>query len=240
MIQVITKSRYPELYSRMLWSAKETASGPIAFSNYVDEVGNMEIAGIYNVLGSFAKADILIFVHDDIIFLSKGWDDKIKKAMALGFNVVGVIGSKEYRGGMIFDSGREHSAGKVVGQTDGKRLVRLMEHRTEIEPVSVLDGMFLAVNKDHFLKTGFDNRLDGLWFWDLDLCLRSNCAVVDILVAHEKPDNMKGGYPADLRPMSDYEGYFYEKHGIKKNPKIGDQRCDAVEYSDYVKGAACL
>lgn len=234
MIQIITRTRYPELYKRMMWSAKETATGPIMFSNIVDDEGDMKVAESYNLIGSTSVADTLLFCHDDVIFMSKGWDEKIKDAMSLGFNVVGVVGSKEYAGGMVFDAGYTHSAGKVVGWLDGKRIVKLMNHRTEVEPVKVLDGMFLAVDAAHFANVrGFDWQFDGLWFWDLDLCLRSNCAVVDILVAHEKPPHLYGAYPTNLRPMADYTGAFYKKHNLEDAP-IGEQRCESMLLEDYL------
>ncbi len=234
MIQVITRTRYAELYDRMSRSARDTANGPVSFVKMVDEKGDMRVAESYNLLGATSTGDILLFCHDDVIFLSEGWDEKISEAIELGFNVVGAVGSKEYNGGMVFDAGSIHSAGKVVGNHNGKRIVKLMEHRSEIEPVKVIDGMFMAIDREHFLKTGFDSTFDGLWFYDLDFCLRSKCAVVDILVAHEKPANLYGVYPEGMRPMSDYEGAFNKKHGFEKQ-FIGNQRCDSMLLEDYLK-----
>jgi hypothetical protein len=240
MIQIISRIRHPELYVKMMRSARAMANGLVMFSAAHDD-GSPRIAESYNILGATAVADIILFVHDDVVFLSKGWDDKIRDAMALGFNVVGAVGSKEYAGGMVFDAGYNHSAGKVVGVVDGKRMVKLMAHRSEVEPVKVLDGMLLAVDRKHFVSAkGFDWQFDGLFFYDLDLCLRSNCAVVDILVAHEKPEHMRVVYPKDMRPMSDYEPAFNAKHGFKPNAPIGEQRCDSIALEDYVKEAACL
>lgn len=233
MIQLISRIRYPELYGKMMSSAKANANGLVMFTSMLDD-GQPKLAESYNLLGATSMADILLFVHDDVIFLSKGWDDKIKDAFALGFNVAGVVGSKEYQGGMIFDAGKKHSAGKIVGVAGDQRMVKLMQHRAEIEPVKVVDGVFLAVTREHFLSNGFDYQFDGLFFYDIDLCLRSNCAVVDILISHEKPDHLRGQYPKDMRPMSDYEPMFNAKHGFKANAPIGDQHCDSMLYSDYV------
>ncbi len=237
MIQIISRVRHKELYKRMRESARATSKGLLMFS-IIEDDGSPKMAESYNLLGATAIADVLLFVHDDVVFLSKGWDEKILDAMALGFNVVGAVGSKEYAGGMIFDAGYNSSAGKVVGIVEGKRVVKLMAHRAEVEPVKVIDGMFLAVDRKHFIsQKGFDWQFDGLFFYDLDFCLRSNCAVVDVLVAHEKPDHLRGVYPKDLRPMSDYEPAFNAKHGFKDAP-IGDQRCESMLLSDYLVEAA--
>lgn len=231
MIEILTRIKYPELYNRMVNSAKETASGAISFASMLDD-GQPKLAESYNLLGSVSSGDVLLFVHDDVIFLSKGWDEKIRQAMELGFNLIGAVGSQEYFGGMIFDSGREYSAGSVAGIRHGKRIVKLMTHRTPIEPVKVVDGMFMAVDRKHFVDTGFDLQFDGLFYYDIDLCLRSNCAVVDILVSHEKPAHLYGSYPKDMRPMEAYTGAFNLKHGFK-DAQIGDQRCDAVAIEEY-------
>ena len=234
MIELISRIKYPELYRRMQESAKATASGPTKFSTMLDD-GQPRLAQSYNLLGAISDADILLFVHDDVIFLSDGWDERIKDAFRLGFNVVGAVGSQRYGGGMIFDSGKRYSAGKVVGRVDGKRVVKLMEHRSDVEPVMVVDGMFMAVDRRHFVKVnGFDDQFDGLFYYDVDLCLRSRCCVVDVLIAHEKPDHLRGVYPPDMRPMEAYTFAFNKKHGFGHDLQIGDQRCDTMEYADYV------
>jgi len=233
MIQLVTRVRFPELYRKMQESARATAKGPIMFTASFDD-GSPKIADSYNLLGVCSMADILLFVHDDVVFLSKGWDDKVRDAIALGFDVVGVCGSQKYDGGMIFDSGRQYSAGKVVSWVDGKRVIRLMENRAEIEPVKVVDGLFMATTREHFVRTGFDMQFDGLFYYDVDFCLASNCCVADILVAHEKPEHLRGSYPDGMLPMSHYTPAFNAKHGFKADPPIGDQRCDSVIYDAEV------
>ena len=233
MIQIITRIRFPELYRKMQETARATAKGPLMFTAAHDD-GDPKLAESYNLLGSCSMADILLFVHDDISFLSDGWDEKIEEAIGLGFNLVGVVGSKEYKGGMVFDSGREHSAGRLVCNIGDKRMVKIMENISEVEPVKVVDGMFMAMTRDHFLRSGgFDARFDGLFYYDMDMCLRSNCAVVNILVAHEKPSHLRGDYPKDIRTITDYEGLFNSKHGFPYNPPIGDQSCGSMSYNDY-------
>jgi hypothetical protein len=236
MIQIITRVRHKDLYKRMVDSARATKKGPVNCVAIEDD-GSPKLAESYNLMAAVSPADVLLFCHDDVIFLSEGWDEKITDAMALGFNLIGAVGSQEYAGGMVFDAGREFAAGKVVGWVDGKRVVKLMANRSEVEPVKVVDGMLMAVDRAHFLKIGgFDMAFDGLFYYDTDLCLRSNCAVADFLVAHEKPKEHYGKYPADLKPIEAYRDAFNAKHGFKADPKIGDQRCDTVEYRE----AACL
>ena len=161
------------------------------------------------------------------------FNDAIEDALSLGFNVAGVVGSQKYDGGLIFDAGRKYSAGKLVYLQDGKRNVKLMANRSEVEPVKVVDGLLMAVDRKHFQKAGFDWQFDGLFYYDVDLCLRSNCCVVDILVSHEKPADLWGKYPDDMKPQEYYAPAFNKKHGFKGEPPIGDQSCQQIPYEDY-------
>ena len=239
MIQILTRVQYPELYQRMMDSARATARGNVQFASMPND-GQPRVVETYNLLASLCPNDMLVFCEDDIIFLSEGWDVKMQEALNLGFNVVGAVGTQKYDGGLVFDSGKQYSAGKIVGWVDGKRVVKLMDNRSEIEPVAVVDGSIMAVDRAHFIKSGgFDLKLDGLFYYDADFCLRSNCAVVDILVAHEKPEHLRGKYPADMKPIEAYRDYFNSKHGFNADPPIGDQRCDSILFEDY-KEAACL
>ena len=234
MIQVLTRSAHPELYQRMVTSARKTAFGNVMFVSTPDD-GLPKIVESYNLMAAVSTADILVFCHDDIIFLSEGWDERVKEAFRLGFEVVGAVGTQKYTGGMIFDSGKEYSVGQVVGNLDGKRIKKLFQHRAEIEPAQAVDGMFMAVTREHFIKSGgFDSQFDGLFYYDVDFCLRSNCAVVDILLAHEKPPHIWGKYPEAMKPIEFYRDAFNKKHGFKEDPPIGDQRCDSVAYEEEV------
>jgi hypothetical protein len=232
VIQLITRVRYPELYKRMLDSARKTAKGSVS-AIAINDDGQPRLAESYNLMAGSCAADILVFCHDDVIFLSDGWDEKIGRAMSLGFNLIGAVGSQEYAGGMVFDAGRQYAAGKIVGWVDGKRVVKLMQNRSEVEPVKVVDGLLMAVKADHFRSVGgFDMDFDGLFYYDTDLCLRSNCAVADFLVAHEKPRELYGKYPDGLKPIEAYRDAFNKKHGFRGDPVPGDQRCDTVEYAE--------
>src|ERR1035437_8018669 len=201
----------------------------------VQDIGDEgpKISETYNRMAALSKADILLFIHDDVVFLSECWDDKIIEAMEIGFNVVGVTGTKKYLGGTIFHSGREYATGKYAGYVDGKHVVRIMEHKDAIEPVRAVDGLFMAVSAEHFKHNRFDEQLNGLFFYDIDYCLRSNCAVADILVSHEKPPELKGKYPKDMKPSEYYEPYFLKKHGLSPGYPEGDQSCHSVLLSEY-------
>lgn len=232
-IDILCRVRYPQLYARMCKSARATTSGGLGFI-FEDDDGSPKLAESYNRMGARSKADILLFVHDDVIFIDQDWDKKLVEGFDLGFDVLGVSGSKNYEGGTVFQSGREHAAGKYSAIVDGKRVVRLMFNDDSIEPVKVLDGMFLATTREHFRDNRFDEKLGGLFFYDLDYCLRSRRATVDILVSHEKPNDLRGKYPDDMKPQEFYEPYFLEKHSLFANYPTGDQRVDTVLLTDYV------
>src|SRR5260221_8836571 len=180
-------------------------------------------------MGSKSKADILLFVHDDIVFLEYGWDVKLIEALSK-YEVAGVCGSVGYTGGKIFDSGK--LAGKIVGLIEGQEVVKVVGDVNGHVEVTALDGCFLAINSSHFNTHKFDEYFDGIFFYDIDYCLRSKCCVVDILVEHSKPPKYYGKYPSDLKPIENYWDKFHLKHGLTPSPER-NKVCKAMLLKDY-------
>ncbi len=230
MIELCTLSMYPDLYEKMVATAKSTARKEISFRSLKGDE-SIKIARSYNQMGSESKADILLFVHDDIEFLSNGWDVKLEEALK-EYDTAGVIGAWEYNGGRVFDAGIPKCLGKIVSNVEGERWVKVLDEVNGPSPAMVVDGCFLAVTKEHFNKHKFDEQFDELFFWDLDYCLESRCCVVDILVAHIKPPKYYGKYPPNLKPITNYWDKFHAKHGLTPQPQK-NQVCNAIKLAKY-------
>ena len=230
-IDIVTRVRYKDLHQRMMDSALSTFMVDAPGFKYEYDDGQPRIAKTYNRLGKSSKADILVFAHDDIEFLSPGWDSVIIEALSDGVDVVGVVGMEKYNGGKFMGSFPEGAVGKWVTLIDGKKNVKSLNPKSG--PVRVVDGMLMAMTREHFIKILFDEQFDGLFFYDLDFCLRSRCAVVDILVGHNKPEQYYGKYPSDMNPIGDYWDRFHDKHGLDKNTKSIPVPCVAVKAESY-------
>ena len=234
-IDIACLVRYPELHERMAASAKKTASvASLGFITQADD-GLPHLAAAYNRMAAQSDAEIVLFVHDDVHFMEPGWDGKLIEALLSGFDVAGVVGSREYSGGRIFDSGNRHGAGKFVCQEDGIQHVKLLGPCKSVEPVAVIDGMFMAVKKSHWQVCRFDEQFDELFFYDLDYCLRSRCCVVDTLIAHEKPKEHFGKYPEHMKPIEHYWAAFHDKHSLSHSAPIENQVCHKMTLPDFLR-----
>ena len=236
MISLITRVQNTGLNARMVCSALGTSLGGVGleFVSAPNPEGLPIIAPTYNRLAERAKGDILLFVHDDIEFVEEGWDARLVETFADGnFDVLGVVGVDKYDGGQLVSAGHPHTFGKFMNRSGNELKVNIYGPRVGSRAMAAADGMFMAVRAEHFKRVKFDEKLDGLFFYDIDYCLRSSTGLVDILVAHYKPPELYGKYPKGMKPMEAYEPYFYAKHDLKGKVKAGDTRALSVSREDY-------
>lgn len=235
MLSLITRVQYPDLYRRMINSALGRSSGEsIEFINAPNPEGLPVITPTYNRLAERARGDILIFLHDDIEFIEDGWDARIVEFFAnTDFDIAGVVGVDKYDGGLMVSAGHPHCFGKFTNRSGDEMKVNLYGPRCENKRLVAVDGMFIAVRADRFRSHKFDEKLDGLFFYDLDYCLGEKVGLLDILIAHYKPADLFGKYPEAMKTMESYEPYFYSKHGLNPTGFVGDTRSLCATQEDY-------
>ena len=235
MLTLITRVQHKHLYERMKASAlKHSAGIPMEFISEPNPENLPIITPSYNRMGAKAAGDIMLFLHDDVEFVEDGWDARLVEAFAYtSFNVLGVIGVDRYNGGLLVNEGHPHTFGKFMNRAGSELRVNIYGPRADSKPMTAVDGMFMAVRCDQFKREKFDEKLDGLFFYDIDYCLRSNVGLIDILIAHYKTPELYGTYPAEMKPMESYEPYFYSKHGLTGPGPAGDTRAQCVSRDDY-------
>lgn len=229
-IDLITRTRYPKLYDRMVDSVAKTADNPVAMFVERDEVGDPRLVESYNRLAAQSDADVLGFVQDDIEFLEKGWDTRVKDIFAeFTPDILGIVGATEYKGGGVFDAGAKFGKGLIADS----RGVRILSAKSQYEKVKVVDGCLMFINRGFLKHVPFDKAFDGLFYWDIDLCLRAaEVGVTSLLVRHSKTDDLYGVYPKDMKPRDVYEDYFEKKHGMRQGAQENQMCCYATVH-DY-------
>lgn len=229
MIDILTRVRHQDLYAVMKESARQTAAGQVRFI-YESDDGQPRLAESYNRMVKHVKSDIVVLCHDDAIFLQDGWDQALLDVFAdKSVNVAGVVGSVDYRGGEMFRGGSATFRGAYVANVDEGVMVKLFSGHESTTPVDLVDSFFFAARRDVLDATPFDEQFDGLFFYDMDFMLRAGGVhVAPILMAHYKPDHLRGVYPKDLKPMGDYWDKFHAKHGYTDIPQIGNPAVAAI------------
>lgn len=237
MIDLITRVRTPVLYDRMLASAKRTAYGPVYADFELDQEHLPKLAGTYNRLAEKSEADILCFVHDDIEFLSDGWNDGIEELFdEYDADIIGVVGTSKYEGGRIFDAGNAYGMGHFCCEVKGVPYVKAMSKSFRYRTAKVIDGMIMFCRKSFWEKERFDETFDELFFYDTDFCLRGKVGVTcNIFVKHSKPKDLYGKYPDDLKPIGFYEPHFNAKHGFKASKILEAPVCAMTPLESFLK-----
>ena len=118
-------------------------------------------------------SDIIVFCHDDIEFLKKGWGEEVIRLFSKNrkFGIIGVAGSAEFdEKGAWWNYQRRF--GQVLHKNGGKSWLSAFSPLLDkdLEEVCVIDGLFMAVKRSRITKN-FDPDLPGFDFYDIDFCL---------------------------------------------------------------------
>ena len=172
-------------------------------SEIIFQRGYASAASAYNRALEKAKADLVIFAHQDVYF-PDGWLDSLRRTLDLlshtdpYWGVLGVWGGvrKGRLPGYMYWTGVNGIAGKPFS---GLREVRS------------LDEVVLILRKSSGLR--FDERLSGYHCYGTDICLESNrqgrkCYVFPGFCVHNT--NVYGMLPADF-----WKGYLFLRNKWK-------------------------
>lgn len=167
-----------------------------------------EIIGIHDA-GSLAegynrglaqsRGDILIFSHDDILFLDDALPEKIRERM-LDFDLLGFAGTDKLITATWFGAGLPHLHGAIAHAEPGSRALTLNVYGATAWPVAkdiqALDGCCLIARRALAERLGFDAQtFDGFHLYDLDFSFAAHLAgyrigiCCDIPILHESAGN---------------------------------------------------
>ena len=149
------------------------------------------------------KENIVIFIHDDIEFLRKGWGKEIIRLFDenKSYGIIGVAGSAQ------FDSNGawwnyQKKFGQVLHRSEGKTWLTTFSPLLDkdLQEVVVIDGLFMALHKERVTKN-FNRDLLGFDFYDISLCLDNffakSCKIgvtTNIRIAHNSIGKLKDSW----------------------------------------------
>lgn len=198
MISIIISSYQPEYFAALENNIAETVGVPYEIIK-IDNPGVMGICKAYNTGAQHAKYDNLIFIHEDILFHTQNWGEKlISHLQDPETGIIGVAGS---------DYVPTAPSGWVINHKQHQFLHLIQNNKKGNEPkyynqsahprqrVYALDGVFLGINKEKFNYISFNEDLKGFHAYDLDISLNAatkynNYVINDILIEH-----FSVGYP---------------------------------------------
>jgi len=138
--------------------------------------GEYSLTEIYNKGLKEASSDIIVFCHDDIIFETKNWGDKLIKQFSKNpeYSILGVAGTNHMINGMWWEI--RNAMHGTVKHTDGNKTWEnkySTNYGNQLKEMIVLDGLFLAVDRNK-IKNKFDESFKGFHFYDISFCFENH------------------------------------------------------------------
>ena len=192
MISIIVCSINDSQLDKLVENISKTIGCPYELlieKNY----NNVGLSQVYNSKAVVSKYKYLIFLHDDIVFISNNWGKIIIKNLENEhIGIVGLSGSiyKSHHPGTW--SASQKSMYRISGEyynTSEKYDLNDQNYR-----VSVVDGCFLAIRKTLFDDYNFDENLQNFHGYDIDISLNvaqhyTNIVIRNIDFIHLSPGN---------------------------------------------------
>ncbi|MEK6861187.1 MAG: glycosyltransferase [Nanoarchaeota archaeon] len=215
MISIIISSKNESDLKRCEESIKNTVGVPYEIIATNNSDGKIPLTKVYNDGAKKAKYEYVVFIHEDVIFKTKNWGEKLIRILSdKDVGVVGVAGSTYMaEDGRWYSAGEPFTKGRVIHESDKVNMdfVALYSIEKGNFDVVVLDGLFIASKKYIIKEIPFDEKtFDFFHFYDLDFTIRVAqkyrvIVTTDILVkhfSHGKFDEV----------WEKYKNRFLEKH----------------------------
>jgi len=199
MISIIISSYQPDYFTQLTKNIGQTIGSSIEYE--IIQIWNpnlMSITKAYNSGAEKAKYDNLLFLHEDVIFHTSDWGEKlIIHLNNINTGVIGVAGSDYVPSApcsWTVVSGINRNFYHILQNNKDKTNKTLQSNIDKTYPVFGLDGVFLSIKKEKFNVLKFDENIPGFHGYDLDFTLRSakknqNYVIHDILIEHFSTGN---------------------------------------------------
>jgi hypothetical protein len=175
MISVIVCSKDANLYKKICTEIDTKIGTEYEIIRINNASGIYSISEAYNIGFEKAVHDVVVFVHEDVAFITNGWGAIILNLFATNQDLgcIGVAGAlyKSKAPSGWWNVEVERKVANLVQHEDGtKRLVSNgWQPGEKIKEVAVIDGVFLATKKS--LGVRFDTSIPGFHCYDLGFSL---------------------------------------------------------------------
>ena len=228
MISIIVSSYNNKWFQSFSKSVNETIGDNIIYE--IINIWNPKLMGIccaYNQGAQQAKYENLLFIHEDTIFITKNWGNKLLNLLSdKNIGVVGVAGSTYVPNVPAFWWGIKEVCFFNLIQSDANDenvlTYRLDDKYGNSKNVYSLDGVFLACRRDVYSEFPFNDKIKGFHGYDIDFSLRVaskyiNIVTGEILIKHFSYGNLS-------------KEWFTELINIRSNYSIPKEQKNNKEY----------
>lgn len=167
--------------------------------------GGVSISKVYADMMDNKDIDtnIIVFIHDDVEFLKKGWGKEIIRLFNENkkFGIIGVAGSAQFDENAAWWN-YEKKYGQVLHRSEGKSWLTAFSPllKKDLQEVVVIDGLFMAVHRERVAEN-FSRELDFFDFYDIYFCLANYLSkktkigvTTNIRMAHNSVGKLKDSW----------------------------------------------
>lgn len=169
-------------------------------------------------VNSEIDSDILVFIHDDIEFLKKGWGKEVLRLFNEheDYGIIGVAGSAQFDTNAAWWN-YEKKFGQVLHRADGKSWLTAFSPLLDkdLQEVVVIDGLFMAVHKRRIAEN-FSRELLFFDFYDIYFCLANYLSkktkigvTTNIRLAHNSVGALKDSWYKNRDIINEKFGKYY-------------------------------
>lgn len=169
--------------------------------------------------------NIIIFIHDDIEFLRKGWGKEILRLFNEheDYGIIGVAGSAQFDENAAWWN-YEKKFGQVLHRWEGKSWLTAFSPLLDkdLQEVAVIDGLFIAIHKKRIAEN-FSRELEGFDFYDIYFCLANylskKCKIgvtTNIRLAHNSIGKLKDSWYKNRDIINEKFGNKFPIDALKK------------------------
>lgn len=177
-----------EIDSNFLEHIKKTCGIPSCEIIPFENKGTHSLSDAYNDIIKKSTNDIIVLCHDDIIFERNNWGNKLLKHFKRNsdYGILGVAGTTKIPKSAKWWEEPKRMKGIVNHEHQGKKWESKYSTSlgNSIEPVVLVDGLFIAINKKN-TKDYFNDQIEGFHFYDVDFSIRNFLKNVKIGVIYD-------------------------------------------------------
>ena len=194
----------------------------LVFDNRIEKLG---ITLVYNQSAFKSKYSNLLFIHEDVAFITTNWGEKLIQLLQNKKNgIIGLAGSTylpSVPSGWYLHDEKYNNVYIRQGFKYKEAPIRFDNQGEDLTPVYLLDGVFLAMRKDVWLEFPFNESLMGFHAYDVDISQRvsakyQNVFTKQIELLHKSEGKVDEAYfDAILHYKNAFFNYCYPKRDFK-------------------------
>lgn len=208
MISIIICSKHKELEKDLVSNLEKTVGVRFELIHIDNSDGKYSIFEAYNSGIIHSKFPFLCFVHEDVLFHTNNWGDKLITHLSNSeTGIVGIAGSDmatRIPSSWAASGKKMHLIQSQTGKKESKEIKVPESFHGKSKDVILLDGVFLGMRKEITEKIKFSTYLKGFHGYDLDISLKSisegytNKVAYNILLEHFSKGKKNATYYRNL------------------------------------------